>query len=161
MLESNVLFTIPDQIKSMNLMSKIEIVKEASALAAADLKEDVQLLQKTLDDFRRDANAIYATKKDIQLVRAGRSIPSIDTAASSRPKMEVPDVFSGKREDWKLFTSHLDLYFLANPDYFSEDSKKIVFAVSRLGNTAAFKFMQPYIGGLHKDPALRPALITN
>ncbi|KAF9969622.1 hypothetical protein BGZ75_002724, partial [Mortierella antarctica] len=52
-----------------------------------------------------------------------------------KPKIDSPEKFSGKREDWKSFQSQLELFFLAQGSQYPTDTAKIMFAISRLGAT--------------------------
>ncbi|KAG0041114.1 hypothetical protein BGZ83_002330 [Gryganskiella cystojenkinii] len=67
-------------------------------------------------------------------------------------------MFSGKKEDWKVFASHINLYLLSNEEAYPLDSDKIKFTVQLLGNGPAFKHMMDHIQKLKGPVALRPAL---
>ncbi|KAF9944541.1 hypothetical protein BGZ72_002260, partial [Mortierella alpina] len=60
------------------------------------------------------------------------------TQSISKPRIDSPEKFSGKREDWKSFQSQLELFFLAQASQYLTEAAKIIFAISRLGDTAAF-----------------------
>ncbi|KAF9297400.1 hypothetical protein BGZ88_010233 [Linnemannia elongata] len=79
----------------------------------------------------------------------------------SRPKVAPPAVFSGKRENWKGFQAQLELFFIVNETLYPNDHDRIVLAISRLGNTAAFKYMQRYIPSFKLPVEERPACISN
>ncbi|KAG0367160.1 hypothetical protein BGX24_003349, partial [Mortierella sp. AD032] len=125
----------------------------AVAWALLGPNPQVQELSQTLDTFRRDATAVYVTKTDLDLAKV--------TTSSSKPKVLAPSLFSGKREDWKSFRSHLDLFFAASGSSYPKDSDKIMFAMSRLGETSAFKYMQKYVADFSKPALERPILISD
>jgi len=81
-------------------------------------------------------------------------------SSSSNPKFEAPAVFSGKREDWKAFQSRLELYFLNTASLYPTDANKIMFAISRLGDTPAFKYMEKHIPSFKLPEEERPILIS-
>lgn len=89
------------------------------------------------------------------------STPHPSNNSPSRPKVAPPAVFSGKREDWKGFQSQLELFFVANETLYPNDHDRIVLAISRLGDTAAFKYMQRYVPSLKLPIEERPACISN
>ena len=102
--------------------------------------------------------------QDIQAQMLALKVNStpISPPTTPRPRAALPEVFSGKREDWKSFKSHLDLFFMTHGSAYPTDSDKIMFAISRLGtDTSAFKMMETYIPKFRGLPELRPALITN
>jgi hypothetical protein len=139
---------------AINLLDRPTLVAEVTASARSTLHEDVTNLQRTIDDFRRDTTALYATKAELDTARP-------TSTSTTKGKMALPEVFSGKREDWKVFASHLTLYFTAHKDAYPLDSDKITFAVSRLGNGSAFKYMSEFIPKLEGPVALRPPIVTN
>ncbi|KAF9917457.1 Retrotransposon-derived protein peg10 [Linnemannia zychae] len=114
-----------------------------------DRQSEIQEIRKTLDDFHRDATAIYATKEDLKTARSDSEL-----TPKTKGKMALPDSFSGKRDDWKTFASHLTLYLTANESLYPTDTDKITFAISRLGDGSAFKYMMQYIPKLKEPPAL-------
>jgi hypothetical protein len=79
----------------------------------------------------------------------------------SKPKIDSPEKFSGKREDWKSFQSQLELFFLAQGSQYPTDTAKIMFAISRLGDTAAYKYMEKHIPAFKLDDEERPTIISN
>jgi uncharacterized coiled-coil protein SlyX len=84
------------------------------------------------------------------------------TTVVPKPRIALPDVFSGKREDWKSFQSRLDLFFVAHDTAYPSDTDKILFAISRLGtDTAASKSMERYIPNFRLPAEQRPALLCN
>lgn len=149
----------PSRLKNLEAaVEKIDrpsLVTEVTAMTYSSLREDVTSLQRTVDDFRRDATALYATKAELGTPRSSTS------SATTKGKMALPEVFSGKREDWKVFASHLTLYLSSHKDSYPLDSDKITFAVSRLGNGSAFKYMMEFIPKLEGPVALRPPIVTN
>lgn len=155
LLENAVLTGLPAQIAQQGNFDKTEIVREVTSLTQEALRPDIEGLRRTLDDFRRDANAIYATKNDLLSRNPASDI------VTHKGKMALPDAFSGKRDDWKVFSSHLTLYLTANAAAYPTDSDKILFAVSRLGDGSAFKYMMQFIPKLKDPVALRPSIITS
>jgi hypothetical protein len=83
------------------------------------------------------------------------------TQAVAKPRVDSPEKFSGKREDWKSFRSQLELFFLAQSSQYPTDASKIMFALSRLGDTAAYKYMERHIPAFKLDEEDRPAIITD
>ncbi|KAF9271371.1 hypothetical protein BGZ68_003748 [Mortierella alpina] len=79
----------------------------------------------------------------------------------AKPKIDSPEKFSGKREDWKSFQSQLELYFLAQASQYQSDTAKIMFAISRLGDTAAYKYMEKHIPAFKLDDEERPTIISS
>lgn len=155
LLENAVLTGLPAQIAQQGNFDKTEIVREVASLTKEALRPDIEGLRRTLDDFRRDATAIYATKNDLLSRNPASDI------VTHKGKMALPDAFSGKRDDWKVFSSHLTLYLTANAAAYPTDSDKILFAVSRLGDGSAFKYMMQFIPKLKDPVAFRPAIITS
>jgi hypothetical protein len=159
-LEVMTLESAPARLKSLeaavSVFDRSSLVTEVTAMTYNSLREDISSIQKTMDDFRRDATALYATKSDLEGSR-----PTSTSSPSTKGKMALPEVFSGKREDWKVFASHLTLYLSAHKDSYPLDSDKITFAVSRLGNGSAFKYMMDFIPKLNGPVALRPPIVTN
>jgi len=159
-LEVITLESAPARLKhleaAVSVFDRPALVTEITAITYNSLREDISSIQKTMDDFRRDATALYATKSDLEVSR-----PTSTSSPSTKGKMALPEVFSGKREDWKVFASHLTLYLSAHKDSYPLDSDKITFAVSRLGNGSAFKYMMDFIPKLNGPVALRPPVVTN
>ncbi|KAF9552437.1 hypothetical protein EC968_000694, partial [Mortierella alpina] len=79
----------------------------------------------------------------------------------TKPKLDSPEKFSGKREDWKSFQSQLELYFLAQSSQYQTDTAKIMYAISRLGDTAAYKYMEKHIPAFKLEDEERPAIISS
>ncbi|KAF9536729.1 hypothetical protein EC957_009868 [Mortierella hygrophila] len=107
-------------------------------------------LTHTLATYRDD---MLASMKAMMEVSPAKS-PSFS------PKFEAPAVFSGKREDWKAFQSRLELYFLNTTTLHPTDENKIMFAISRLGDTPAFKYMEKHIPSFKLPEEERPILIS-
>ncbi|KAG0195523.1 hypothetical protein BGX33_003112, partial [Mortierella sp. NVP41] len=116
------------------------------------LQQEKQELRTIFDDFRRDAITNFATKTDITQAQSSISTSTI------RTKYDAPVAFNGKREDWKPFKSRLHFYFLKNKSL--TDTNKIHYAISRLGDTATFKYMQRYADDFDKPIAERPMIIS-
>jgi hypothetical protein len=161
-LEVMTLESAPARLKSLettvSTFDRSSLVTEVTGMTYNSLREDIISIQKTMDDFRRDATALYATKSELEVSRPTTTTIS---SPSTKGKMALPEVFSGKREDWKVFASHLTLYLSAHKDSYPLDSDKITFAVSRLGNGSAFKYMMEFIPKLDGPVALRPPVVTN
>jgi hypothetical protein len=132
-----------------------------SAVVALDpdelsaVQDNIHSLRSELNSFRQEAQTQYATKNEV------RSQRQIGNPVAPKGKMALPTPFSGKRDDWKVFSSHLTLYLTANASAYPTDSDKIVFAVSRLGEGSAFKYMMQFIPKLSDPEAVRPAIITS
>ncbi|KAF8904499.1 hypothetical protein BGZ58_006495, partial [Dissophora ornata] len=94
--------------QSATATNPAEVAKSATATAIATIQPEITALRTTIDDFRRDAIATWATKSELNVRLANQAAPAFE-----RSKYPVPDVFSGKREDWKTFSNHLTLYFKA------------------------------------------------
>ncbi|KAF9111053.1 hypothetical protein BGW39_004480, partial [Mortierella sp. 14UC] len=109
-------------------------------------------LTHAMTNFRDDLLATITA-----LVKA----PSTQPSASAKPKVDAPVVFSGKREDWKTFQSQLELYFLNVAPIYPNDVDKIMYSISRLGDTGAFKFMEPHIKSFKLPEEERPVLISD
>jgi len=83
-------------------------------------------------------------------------------SSPAKPRLALPEVFSGKREEWKSFQSRVDLFFVANDSAYPTDTDKILFAISRLGpDTAATKMMERYIPSFRKPASERPNMICS
>lgn len=160
MLEQAVTVGLPAQLSQQTLPDKAEIINQISTTTLSTVRHELHTLRQTMDDFRRDATATWATKSDIEAIKI-ESIGASSTSISNKSKVPAPSAFSGKREDWKTFSSHLSLYFTANTYQYPSDTDKILFAISRLGNGSAFKFMEQYIPDFQKPTATRPLLISN
>jgi hypothetical protein len=83
------------------------------------------------------------------------------TTTPAKPKHDAPALFSGKREDWKTFQAQLELFFLNTAPLYPTDVDKIMFSISRLGDTAAFKYMEKYIPSFKLSAEERPLLLSN
>jgi hypothetical protein len=110
---------------------------------------------------RSELTRTLATYRDDMLasMKAMIEVSPAKSSTSSSPKFEAPAVFSGKREDWKAFQSRLELYFLNTASLYPTDANKIMFAISRLGDTPAFKYMEKYIPSFKLPEEERPNLI--
>lgn len=110
---------------------------------------------------RTELTHILSTYRDDMLasMKAMIDVAPAKTTTSSSPKYEAPAVFSGKREDWKAFQSRLELYFLNTASQYPTDANKIMFAISRLGDTPAFKYMEKHIPSFKLPEEERPNLI--
>ena len=159
MLENAVTIGLPAQISHQTSLDKTKITDEISITTLTAVREELQTLQQTMDDFRRDATANWATKSDLEGIKL-ESANTTASATSNKPKVPAPTAFSGKREDWKTFSSHLSLFFTANTSLYPSDTDKILFAISRLGEGSAFKFMEQYIPDFQKPAATRPMIIS-
>jgi hypothetical protein len=126
---------------------------EAQVAALSSLSDPVgrSELTRTLATYRDD---MLASMKAMIEVSPAKS------STSSNPKFEAPAVFSGKREDWKAFQSRLELYFLNTASLYPTDANKIMFAISRLGDTPAFKYMEKHIPSFKLPEEERPILIS-
>ncbi|KAF9270995.1 hypothetical protein BGZ88_007054, partial [Linnemannia elongata] len=113
MLEQAVTVGLPAQLSQQTLPDKTEIINQISTATLSTVRNELHTLRQTMDDFRRDATATWATKSDIEAIKV-ESIGISSTSISNKPKVPAPSAFSGKREDWKTFSSHLSLYFTAN-----------------------------------------------
>jgi len=160
MLEQAVMVGIPAQISHQVSEDKTNLLEQIKTSTLSSVRDELQAIRQTVDDFRRDATANWATKSDLEIVKLGSS-GSTNTVANSKSKVPAPAVFSGKREDWKSFSSHLSLFFTANTSQYPSDSDKILFAISRLGSGSAFKFMEQYISDFQKPAASRPMIISS
>jgi hypothetical protein len=160
MLEQAVTVGIPAQISHQVSQDKTNLLEQIKTSTLSSVRDELQTIRQTVDDFRRDATANWATKSDLEIVKLG-SIGSTNAVTNSKSKVPAPTVFSGKREDWKSFSSHLSLFFTANTSQYPSDTDKILFAISRLGSGSAFKFMEQYIPDFKKPAASRPMIISS
>ena len=55
----------------------------------------------------------------------------------------------------------MDVFFTGSPKLYPTDSDKILFTISRLGDNAAFKYMQRYVTDFEKPPEDRPDMIKD
>jgi len=160
-IENTILQGLPAQIEQAQHRTKSEIVQDAIKQAQEAVRAELDGLRKTMDDFRRDASAQWATKTDLQTAQLSAGTATV-VNASSKPKVFLPDAFSGKREEWKSFLSHMTVFFTGNTGQYPTDTDKILFAISRLGKeTSAFKYMEHYIPDFNKAPADRPSIICD
>lgn len=165
MLENAVLNGVPDQIIASNARLQDKILQNVEITAQASIKPDLKSIRNTVDEFRRSATALYVTKSDLSaaLEPLSHGVSMSAKPVATRKKIPTPEAFSGKREDWKSFSNHLSLYFTASGTDYSTDSDKIVFAVSRLGDTSAFRYMETYLEefSLPTDDPDRSSMTTN
>ncbi|KAF9271585.1 hypothetical protein BGZ74_005879, partial [Mortierella antarctica] len=120
-----------------------------------------------INDFRRDTTKVMATKADIEglelkiaAIEPGNptSGPIADT---NQGKMPLPAEFSGKRNDWKSFMSRVRFHFITHPQAYPSDTKKILFVITRLGDTSAYKYIQNYANFFEKPDEERPDFIKD
>ncbi|KAK3809689.1 MAG: hypothetical protein J3R72DRAFT_505459 [Linnemannia gamsii] len=146
MLENAVTVGLPAQISQQVFPEKKELAQQISSTTLTIVRDELNSLRQTIDEFRRDATANWVTKSDLEIVKLG-STNSTSTTVSSKTKVPAPTAFTGKREDWKTFSSHLSLYFTGNINQYPSDTDKILFAISRLGSGSAFKYMEQLEAG--------------
>ena len=144
MIESAVTIGLPAQIALQASMDKTEVVKEAALAVQNAQRPDLDELRLLIEELRLDARTTSSSH-----------------GSSSKPKVPSPSEFTGKRENWKTFTSHLSLFFTANATQYPSDTEKILFAISRLGDGSAFKYMEQYIPDFQKPAASRPMTISS
>lgn len=156
MLEVSVTSGLPAMITQQATLDRTAVVQEASMLTDAALRPEIESIRKAVDSFRRDATKLWATKSDLD-AKLSVSTPALST----KPKVPTPAVFSGKREDWKTFVSHLSIFFTANAGLYSAASDKILFAISRLGEGSAFKYMEQHIPKFGLPSIERPLIICD
>ena len=138
--------------------AKEGVIRELSA-DIFSIKEDMAVLKM----FRENATEHFVTHKDLQAVQvqaqfSGPSTITEHSCSSTDPKIAPPERFTGKREDCKTFLSHLGLYLDAYPRRYSDDTAKIRFAISYLGEGPS-KFFQPHIHSLSKSPEERAPIV--
>lgn len=160
LLENSVLTGLPALIEKQADLSKKDIVNEAAMLTQEALRPDLQVLQKSIDDFRRDATANFASKSDVENAQLSAAA-TLPRGPMNKSKVPPPSEFTGKREDWKTFSSHLSLFFTANANQYPTDADKILFSISRLGGGPAFKYMEQYIPDFAKPTESRPLIIAS
>jgi hypothetical protein len=161
MIETAITVSLPAQIQNQDHLDKANVVTEASMMTTTAIRLEVKELQKTIDDFRRDAVANWVSKADLKVELATTKPGDQDPSAPTKTKLPTPAPFTGERADWKSFLSHLTVYFTANSAQYAKDSDKILFAISRLGSGSAFKFMEPYILDFAKPLPQRPMMISD
>lgn len=116
------------------------------------------------DVVRRDElDRALATQRDTILasMKVMVDVSPSRSSAPSKPRFEAPAAFSGKREDWKTFQSQLELFFLNAAPLYPTDAEKIMFSISRLGDTAAFKYMEKHIPSFKLPAEERPLLLSD
>jgi hypothetical protein len=120
-----------------------------------------------IDDFRRDTTQVMATKADIeglelQIAALEPGKPSSGPVAdTNQGKMPPPAEFSGKRNDWKSFMSRIQFHFITHPQAYPSDTKKILFMITCLGDTSAYKYIQNYANYFEKPDGERPEFIKD
>ncbi|OAQ26934.1 hypothetical protein K457DRAFT_21756 [Linnemannia elongata AG-77] len=140
-----------------------QVVQTITPLQAkvTELEETVEKYRDMLDFIL--SNEDFFTSLTVNLNPRLLSLESnVQKMTSQLPPITPPPaVFSGKREDWKGFQAQLELFFIVNETLYPNDHDRIVLAISRLGNTAAFKYMQRYIPSFKLPVEERPACISN
>ncbi|KAG0007568.1 hypothetical protein BGZ81_004780, partial [Podila clonocystis] len=124
--------------------------------------------ERTFDDFHSDTHKNMATKSDIQEVELkisatepGQTTVSVPSSDADKGKMIPPAEFSGKRGDWKSFMSRIKFHFINYPKTYTTDTKKILFMITRLGDTSAYKYIQNYADSFEKPEEERPNFIKD
>ena len=108
-----------------------------------------------------------ATKADIeglelQIAALEPGKPSSGPIAdTNQGKMPPPAEFSGKRNDWKSFMSRIRFHFITHPQAYPSDTKKILFVITHLGDTSAYKYIQNYANYFEKPDGERPEFIKD
>jgi len=110
---------------------------------------------------RADLTHTLTTYRDDMLASMKAMIGVRPSQPSTKPKHDAPALFSGKREDWKTFQAQLELFFLNSAPLYPADVDKIMFSISRLGDTPAFKYMEKYIPSFKLPPEERPHLLSD
>ncbi|KAI7823068.1 hypothetical protein BC939DRAFT_452722 [Gamsiella multidivaricata] len=98
MIENAVTVGIPAQIHKQTEMDKTEVITQASNLIHVAIRADLDEIRRSVDTFRRDAAANWATKGDVETAKLSAST-AVPQASSSKPKVPPPTAFSGKREE--------------------------------------------------------------
>jgi len=101
-----------------------------------------------------------ATKTDLG-VQQGHQTASVQDTDPEKGKVTAPDKFFGKRSDWKLFMSCIKFYFISYPKAHPTGAKKILFIVSHLGDSAAYKYIQNYAHHFEKPLKDQPKFIND
>ncbi|KAF9913514.1 hypothetical protein FBU30_003295, partial [Linnemannia zychae] len=118
-LESSAFDATPSRLRNLERVAesfdKAALVSEI----ATPLQTSMSEISRTLDDFRRDASKIFATKEDLRNER-----PPFEVTEKPKSKMAIPEAFSGKREDWNTFADRVELYISANKTNFPTDTDK-------------------------------------
>lgn len=134
--------------KEMTLTALYPEIRELSA--------ELTTLRKDVYKFVQDVQSNAATKAELEAIQA--SSTTVQALRPKEPKVAVPEAFGGKRENCKLFLSHLQLYFGAFPTTYSNDRDKIRFALSYLTD-AAQKYFLPFADRLDLPQEQRPEAI--
>jgi hypothetical protein len=158
-IENNINTVIPDNIARQAETTKYETINAATRQVQDTLRGELDTLRHSIDGFRHDAKALWATKAEVEQAKLTQALQP--HANSSKPKVPSPTAFSGKRDDWKTFSSHLTLFFTVNESQYPTDTDKILFAISRLGEGSAFKYMEQFIPDFKKPAAARPMIISS
>lgn len=135
----------------MSLDTRIAALEQA---CGTDLPKDLHDLRRDVAKFVNEVNSNVATKSELLSLQ----VPAAATSKPKDPKVATPDPFGGKRENCKLFISHLRLYFGAFPLTFAEDREKIRFALSYLTD-AAQRYFLPFADKLDLPMDERPEQI--
>jgi hypothetical protein len=114
LLENSVLTGLPALIEKQADLSKKDIVNEAAMLTQEALRPDLQVLQKSIDDFHRDATANFASKSDVENAQLSAAA-TLPRGPMNKSKVPPPSQFTGKREDWRTFSSHCPYFLLQMP----------------------------------------------
>ena len=160
MLKTSVKSGLPAMIQQHSQQATTNLAQEVTRLTQEALQPQLDGLRDLVDQFRRDTSALYATKQDVELARISPAGPS-SSGSATKTKTPLPEAFSGKKEDWKVFANHILLYLMSNEDAYPLDSDKVKFTCQLLGKGAAFKYMMEHLKKLKGPVALRPALVTN
>lgn len=142
-LDSTLRDLIPAYAQINTAQAKKEVINETYDKLSLLMLDDIRKIEKTMDEFRRSATALYATKHELALVEH-KQAPSGASPGRPRIKVQEPPRFQGKREDCNSFLSQLALYFHRLKDEFATDDTKISTAISLLDGPP-LKYMEPYI----------------
>ncbi len=143
------------------LQKLISEVKDTSDAAVFKSSSELDAHVSDFQNYCRDSNKNFATKTDLAAALLGPSSTVTPVTAPPKTKMPTPTEFSGKRPDWKTFIGHMDVFFTGSPALYPTDSDKILFTISRLGDNAAFKYMQRYVSDFGKPLEDRPDMIKD
>ena len=111
-----------------------------------------------------DATSLLALIEELQSkITALETSPttsslSLKSTSSRNIKTTKPDTFHGSRSKLRSFVSQLAIYFALQPDDFTSDTNKIMFAASLLRDSA-FDWFEPNLR--KKDSDSPPAVVTN
>jgi len=86
------------------------------------------------------------------------SSPSLKSTSSRNIKTTKPDTFHGSCSKLRSFASQLAIYFTLQPDDFTSNTNKIMFAVSLLRDSA-FDWFEPNLR--KEDSDSPPAIVIN